>query len=155
MELQFERCERIMAPLPLVWEELDSLDHLLDKMALARYDVHPDGGRASARVILRWGPLNHAVDLEMTLVGTMRQRQIRYAFQAPRLSVRLEGAINLIPLGSSETKLDHRGAVDVQHRFAARVRGQLQEIMEDYADTIVDRVRARAENRGRAQEQLG
>jgi hypothetical protein len=116
MELQFERRERIMAPLPLVSEELDSLDRLLGKTAyLAGYHVLPGGDRASAKITLNWGPLKQIVDLDVTLLGALDHRQIRYAIEAPRLNSRLEGAIDLIPLGRSETMLDHRGAVDVEH----------------------------------------
>jgi hypothetical protein len=154
MELQLERRERIMAPLPLVWEELDSLDRLLGKTAYLADHVLPGGDRASAKITLSWGPLKQIVDLDVTLLGALDHRQIRYAIEAPRLNSRLEGAIDLIPLGRSETMLDHRGAVDVEHRLAARMRGQLEELTEQYADTIVERVKTRAENRRHAQERL-
>jgi len=51
MEIEVERRERIIAPLPLVWDEIDSLD----------------GARAAARFELTWGPLKWPLDVDVTM----------------------------------------------------------------------------------------
>jgi hypothetical protein len=60
--LVHERRERIIAPLDLVWDEIDSLD----------------GARAAARFELTWGPLKWPLDVDVTMtltaVGTSETR---------------------------------------------------------------------------------
>lgn len=62
MDIHIERRERILAPLHLVWDEIDSLD----------------GDRATARFQLTWGPLKwplHVdVSLKLTAVGESETR---------------------------------------------------------------------------------
>jgi len=54
MEIEVERRERIIAPLPLVWDEIDSLD----------------GARAAARFHLTWGPLKWPLDVDVSMTLT-------------------------------------------------------------------------------------
>jgi len=62
LEIEFERRERIIAPLDLVWDEIDSLD----------------GARGARRFELTWGPLKWPLDvdvsLKLTAVGTSETR---------------------------------------------------------------------------------
>jgi hypothetical protein len=51
MEIEVERRERIIAPLQLVWDEIDSLE----------------GARAAARFQLIWGPLRWPLDVDVSL----------------------------------------------------------------------------------------
>src|SRR2546423_14104234 len=51
MEIDVERRERIIAPLSLVWDEIDSLD----------------GARAAAKFRLTWGPLKWPLDVDISL----------------------------------------------------------------------------------------
>jgi len=51
MEIHIERRERILAPLHLVWDEIDSLD----------------GDRATAGFQLTWGPLKWPLDVDVSL----------------------------------------------------------------------------------------
>jgi len=64
MELEVERHERIMAPVQLVWEEIDSLEQILAKSPqISHYDVVPGGQRARGSTKLAWGPLKWTVDI--------------------------------------------------------------------------------------------
>ena len=155
MELQIEHCERLLAPLEFVWDEMDSLDQLLAKTVhLAGYDVLANGERALARTTLSWGPMKRTVHLDVTLLGIVAHRQIRYTIEASSLDSRLESSIDLIPLGPDETKLDYRAAVEVRHRLAAHLRGVVHEMTEEHAVGIIDRVKARSEKRRLAEERL-
>jgi hypothetical protein len=50
MEIDIERQERIIAPLQLVWEEIDSLEQILAKWPQAfTYDVVPGGQLATIK----------------------------------------------------------------------------------------------------------
>lgn len=51
LEIDIERRERIIAPLTLVWDEIDSLD----------------GERAAATFQLTWGPLNWPLDVDVSM----------------------------------------------------------------------------------------
>ena len=48
MELEVQRHERIMAPLQLVWEEMDSLEQILAKTPqISEYDLVPGGSHCT------------------------------------------------------------------------------------------------------------
>jgi hypothetical protein len=51
MEIEVERRERIIAPLHLVWEEIDLLEE----------------ARATARFQLTWGPLRWPLDVDLSI----------------------------------------------------------------------------------------
>jgi carbon monoxide dehydrogenase subunit G len=145
MELEVQRHERIMAPVQLVWEEMDSLEQILAKSPqISEYDVIPGGQTARGRTKLAWGPVKWTVDLEVKIVE----------FHGPALEVHYEATIDLVPIGEGETKLDYRGHIDVRHRMASRMRGVFNEIAEDQAHSLVHRVKVKAEQRRLAQERL-
>ena len=54
MEIDLERHERILAPLYLVWDEIDALDE----------------ERATARFELTWGPLRWPLDVDISMKVT-------------------------------------------------------------------------------------
>jgi hypothetical protein len=62
MEIEVERRERILAPIHLVWDEIEMLD----------------GARAAARFQLTWGPLKWPLDVDvamkLTAVGRSETR---------------------------------------------------------------------------------
>jgi len=151
MELQIERSERLMAPLPFVWDEMNSLDELLNKTAhLANYEVLLSGDRAHASTILAWGPIKKRLRLDVKLLGIVAERQVRYAIEAATLGSRLEASIDLIPFGPNETKLNYRAGVEVRSRHGRHRRHLLDEIAEDHVDTLIGHVKAKSEKIGRA-----
>jgi carbon monoxide dehydrogenase subunit G len=155
MELEVQRHERIMAPLPLVWEEIDSLDQILAKSPhVCEYEVVPGGQKARGKTRLAWGPVKWTVDLEVTIVEIQPRQRLTFAIAAPALEVYSEATIELASIGADETKLDYRGHLDVRHRMARHMRGLFNEIAEDQAHSLVHRVKARAEQRRLAQERL-
>jgi carbon monoxide dehydrogenase subunit G len=155
MELEVERHERIMAPVQLVWEEMDSLEQILAKSPqVSQYDVVPGGKRARASTKLAWGPLKWAVDLEAEITEMVPLQRLGYSIDGPSLEVRYEATIELVPIGEGETKLDYVGHLDVRHRMAGRMRGLFNEIAEDQAHSLVHRVKVKAEQRRLAQERL-
>ena len=155
MELEVERHERIMAPLQLVWEEMDSLEQILAKSPqVSQYDVVPGGQRARGTTKLAWGPLKWTVDIEAEVTELIPLQRLGFAIEGPSLEVRYEGLLEISPIGEGETRLDYRGHVDVQHRMASRMRGLFNEIAEDQAHSVVHRVKVKAEQRRLAQERL-
>jgi len=112
MEIEVERRERVIAPLSLVWDEIDSLG----------------GERATTTFQVVWGPLKLPLDVDVFL--------------------------KLTAVGQSETRLDCRGSLNTQHRFAARMRGTCSQIVEGHVQGVVHRVKVRAEQRRLAQERL-
>ena len=155
MELEVQRHERIMAPLQLVWEEMDSLEQILAKSPqISQYDVVPGGQRARGTTKLAWGPLKWTVDIEAEVTELIPLQRLGFAIEGPSLEVRYEGTIDLAPIGEAETKLEYRGRLDVRHRMASRMRGLFNEIAEDQAHSLVHRVKVKAEQRRLAQERL-
>jgi hypothetical protein len=68
MELEVHRQERIMAPLQLMWEEMESLEQILSKSPqISEYDVVPGGQKAHGRARLAWGPVKWTVDLDVEI----------------------------------------------------------------------------------------
>jgi carbon monoxide dehydrogenase subunit G len=155
MELEVHRQERIMAPVQLVWEEMDSLEQILAKSPqISEYEVVPGGQKARGKSKLAWGPVKWAVDVEIEILDYRPRQCITFAIEAPSLEVRFEGCIDLASMGEAETRLDYRGHLDVRHRMAGRMRGLFSEIAEDQAHSVVHRVKVKAEQRRLAQERL-
>ena len=155
MELEVQRHERIMAPVQLVWEEMDTLEQILSKSPqIAEYDVVPGGQKARGRTKLAWGPVKWTVDLEIAIVEFQPRQRLGFSIDGPSLEVRYEATIDLTSIGEGETKLDYRGHLDVRHRMASRMRGLFNEIAEDQAHSLVHRVKVKAEQRRLAQERL-
>jgi hypothetical protein len=86
MEIEIERRERIIAPLALVWDEIDALE----------------GARGAARFELTWGPLKWPLDVDVdvsmkvTAVGASETRlDCRGHLATPlRLAARMRGLCN-------------------------------------------------------------
>jgi carbon monoxide dehydrogenase subunit G len=155
MELEVHREERIMAPVQLVWEEMDSLEQILAKSPqISEYEVVPSGQTARGKTKLAWGPVKWWVDVDVEILGCQPRQSISFAIDGPSLEVHYEGAIELVPIGEAETRLDYRGHLDVRHRMASRMRGLFTEIAEDQAHSLVQRVKVKAEQRRLAQERL-
>ena len=155
MELEVQRHERIMAPLQLVWEEMDSLEQVLAKTPqISDYDVVPGGQRARGKTKLAWGPVKWTVEVEVEIVEFVPRQRIGLVIDGPSLEVRYECAVDLDPVGEAETRLDYLGHLDVRHRMASRMRGLFNEVAEDHAHSLVHRVKVKAEQRRLAQERL-
>jgi carbon monoxide dehydrogenase subunit G len=155
MELEVHRQERIMAPLQLVWEEMDSLEQILSKSPqISEYDVVPGGQKAHGRARLAWGPVKWTVDLDVEITDFQPRQRIGYSVDGPSIEVHHLATIELTPVGENETKLEYRGHLDVRHRMAARMRGLFNEIAEDQAHSLVHRVKVKSEQRRLAQERL-
>ena|SRR2546423_9084525 len=155
MELEVQRHERIMAPLQLVWEEMDSLEQILAKTPqISEYDLVPGGQKAQGKARLAWGPVKWTLDLEVEITEFAPRQRIGFSVDAPSLEVRYQVTVEVAPVGDNETKLELRGHLDVRHRMAGRMRGLFNEIAEDQAHSLVHRVKVKAEQRRLAQERL-
>jgi carbon monoxide dehydrogenase subunit G len=155
MELDVQRHERIMAPLQLAWEEIDSLEQLLAKTPqVSDFDIVPGGQKARGKARLAWGPVKWTADLEVEITDYQSPCRIGFCIDAPSLEVRLVAVVELTPVGENETKIDYRAHLDVRHRMAGRMKGLFNEIAEDHAHSLVHRAKVKAEQRRLAQERL-
>ena len=155
MEVELQRHERIMAPLQLVWEEMESLDQILAKTPqISDFEIVPGGRTARGKARLAWGPVKWAIDVEFTIVEFVPRQRMAYCVEGPSLEVHLAAAVNLAAVGENETRLDYVGNLDVQHRRAGRMRGLFNEIAEDHVHSLVHRIKVKAEQRRLAQERL-
>jgi carbon monoxide dehydrogenase subunit G len=155
MELDVQRQERILAPLQLAWEEMDSLEQILAKTPqVSGFDIVPGGQKARGKAKLAWGPVKWTSDLEVEITEFRPRQRIAFSIDAPSLEVRLDAVLELTPAGESETKIEYQGHLDVRHRMAGRMKGLFHEITEDHAHGLVHRVKIKAEQRRLAQERL-
>lgn len=154
-ELDLERQVRVSAPLRLVWEEMGSLHQVLAKAPhLSDCEVARGGQQALMRAHLSWGPFKRAVEVEARLLGIAVERQIRYVMEAGSLEARAEIAIDLIVAGDCETRLLYRSCVEAGHKTAIRMWRVFREIAEEQADSLLQRVKVRSEQRRLAHERL-
>ena len=155
MELEVHRHDRIMAPVQLVWEEMDSLEQILAKSPqISEYEVVPGGQKARGKAKLAWGPVKWTVDLEVEIAEFQPRQRIVYCIEGPSLEVNYRATVELTPVGENETKLEYLGHHDVRHKMANRMRGLFNEIAEDQAHSLVHRVKVKSEQRRLAQERL-
>ena len=155
MELDVQRHERITAPLQLVWEEMDSLEQLLSKTPqISEYDIVPGGQKARGKARLAWGPVKWNLDLDIEITEVEPRRLIGISIEGPALEVRYEATVEIAPVGENETKLDLHGHLEARSRMASRMRGLFNEILEDQAHSMVQRIKVKAEQRRLAQERL-
>lgn len=155
MELDVHRQERIMAPLQLAWEEIDSLEQILAKTPqVSEFDIVPGGQKARGKARLAWGPVKWTSDLEMEITDIQPPYRIAFSLAAPSLEVRVNAVVELTRVGENETKIEYRSHLDVRHRMANRMKGLFNEIAEDHAHSLVHRAKIKAEQRRLAQERL-
>ena len=155
MELEVQRHERITAPLQLVWEEMDTLEQFLSKTPqISEYDIIPGGQKARGRARLAWGPIKWNLDLEIEITEIEPRQRIGFSVDGPALEVHYEVTVEIAPVGENETRLDLHGRLEARSRMAARMRGLFNEILEDQAHSMVQRVKVKAEQRRLAQERL-
>lgn len=155
MELEVQRHERIMAPVQLVWEEMNSLDQILAKtLQVSEYDIVPGGQKARGKARLAWGPVKWTSELEVEITDLVFQQRLSYTIDGRSLEVRHDATVELTPVGENETRIEYRGHLDVRHRMAGRMKGLFHEVAEDHAHGLVHRVKIKAEQRRLAQERL-
>jgi hypothetical protein len=109
IEIEVERRERVIAPLDLVWDEIDSLD----------------GERATATFQVVWGPLRFPLDvdlsLKLTAVGQSETRlDCRGRLETRhRLAARMRGMCSQIVEGHVRDVI-HRVKVRAEQRRLAQ-----------------------------------
>jgi carbon monoxide dehydrogenase subunit G len=155
MELEVYRHDRVVAPIQLVWEEMDSLDQILAKSPqISEYEVVPGGQKARGKAKLAWGPVKWTLDLEVEIIEFVPRQRLSFSVDAPAMEVHYQATVELTQVSENETKLELRAHLDVRHRMANRMRGLFNEIAEDQAHSLVHRVKVKAEQRRLAQERL-
>lgn len=155
MEIDVERHERILAPVQLVWDEIDSLERILPKTPhVTSYDIVPGGRRATGTSKVAWGPIQWTIALEIAVESLQPREQIGFRVVAPSYDMSVDATIELKVVGEAETRLDYRGHVEVRHRMANRMRGMFNEMVEEHMHGLVSRVKVKAEQRRLAQERL-
>ena len=155
MELSVQRQERIIAPVHLVWDEMDSLDQILSKTPqVSDFEIIPGGKKARGVARLAWGPVKWNTDLTIEITDIVPQHRIAFCIEGPSLEIHQVTTVEIAPVGENETRLDYRGQLDVRHRMAGRMKGLFNEIAEDHAHSLINRVKIKAEQRRLAQERL-
>jgi hypothetical protein len=155
VQTEFHRSTRIVAPVPLVWEEMATLDAILAKSPqFLSYQLAPGGESAQVSANLSWGPLKYPLEGTAQVQGVEPHRQTTYVFAAPSIGLHYAGTLHIAPGGAAETALEYSGELEIEHRMAARMRGLFSEVIEDHIHGLTSRVKTRAEHRRLAEERL-
>lgn len=155
MHSEFHRNTRIVAPVPLVWQEMDSLEAILAKSPhFLTYQLSGEGERALVTAELSWGPLKCGVEGTAEIRSPQPQQQTGYVVSVPSLGLRYTATIRIAPSSPTETTLDYSADLEIGNRMAERMRGLFNELIEDHIQGLTTRVKTRAEHRRQADERL-
>jgi carbon monoxide dehydrogenase subunit G len=154
VEIDFERGTRIVAPVEVVWAEMDSLEDLLSKSPQLMSFSLLTGDRAAVRTRLTWGPLKYEVAGTMTVRQAVANQQLDYSVVVPDLGLDYSATLRLAPTGAGETSLQYAAHLEMNHRLASKLRGLFLEVVEEHIHGLVGRVKTRAEQRRLADERL-
>jgi carbon monoxide dehydrogenase subunit G len=154
VEIAFERSVRVLAPVELVWAEMNSVESILSKSPqVVDYSIL---GERDARIRskLTWGPLKYQVEGTMTVRQLTQNQLLEYAILLPELGLTYLAGMRIAPGGAHDTTLDYVAHLDLNHRLAAKLRGLFAELIEEHIHGLVGRVKTRAEQRRLADERL-
>lgn len=155
MQTDYQRNARIVAPVQLVWDEMNDLDAILTKSTqFVTYDLAADGRSARFSSNLTWGPLKYAIEGAATIEETAPRERTRYVVTVPQLGMRYGATIKIAPSSATETVLDYTGGLEIEHRLAGRMRGLFNDLIEEHIYGLTTRVKSRAEQRRLADERL-
>lgn len=152
----FQREARIRAPLHIVWQEIGSLKAILARTPKAlSHHIAEHGRSAEIRGDLRWGPIRHNLAARAGLLAVTPGQEISYRLVAPSLPAQYDAKVTVHQAGNGETQLDYHGELDLGSWTAQRLRGMINELLEEHIHELTEQVKARAERRYRADETLG
>ena len=152
----FQREARIRAPLHIVWQEIGSLKAILARTPkVLSHDIAEHGRTAKISGNLRWGPIRHNLAAKAGLLNVTPGEQISYRLVAPALSSQYDAQVTVHQAGNGETQLEYRGELDLGSWTAHRLRGMINELLEEHIHELTEQVKARSERRYRADENLG
>ena len=114
----------------------------------------PAGRRPGARPSWPGGRSSGPLDLEAQITEFNPLQRLGFTLDGPSLEVSAEPIVDSPGSGRARRSLDYRGHIDVRHRMASRMRGLFNEIAEDHAHSLIQRVKVKAEQRRLAQERL-
>jgi carbon monoxide dehydrogenase subunit G len=155
VDIDFERHERIGAPIERVWEEVGSLDEILAKSPhVSAHHMLPDGHAAELQVQLKWGPVKRTIKPVAKLVDVRPCEGLLLVIDAPTMDLHFKGTMSLDPGGEAETVLTYCTHLESAHGLSERMRPALSEMLESHVHDLVDGVKARAERHHQAAEQL-
>lgn len=155
VQSDFKRNTRIVAPVPMVWDEIASLEDILAKTPqLMNYQLAADGTSAQVEAKLSWGPIKFAVDGTAVIDESKPRECTRYVVTIPQLGLRYAGTMRITPGDAKETTLDYDGGLEIDHKLAGRMRGLFSELLEEHIHGLTMRVKTRAEQRRQADERL-
>ena len=155
MRIDFERQERIDAPVEQVWDELDSLEDILTKTPqIARHAVRADGSTADLQVVIRWGPVRRTVDAIARQADVRPFEGLALRVDAPSIDVHADGSLTIRAGGEAETALTYSMQLESGHWFSRRMRSTLTDMLEGHVHSLIDSVKARAEAHHQAEKRL-
>ena len=155
LEAEHSRSVRVRAPLPLVWDELGSLDRVMKQVPEVGYfQLEPDGRTAAISAKLAWGPLDWKFG-QVSLAESEPPHHLTWTARAPRLQLTFEGTFDLAPAAiPEETLLTYRGVLHCRHKLIGRLNGALGAFVEGHVNGVTDRLAALAAQHAEAEARL-
>lgn len=148
---------RAAAPLDTVWDELHTLERLLENVqTISSFEIEADGRHASfTGALTRWPASWRSLPGQAEITSTERPRRLGLTLTVPEVALQFVGTFELDPVAAEETNITYRGELHCEHPLAARLRHVLTGILETHMDALVTRIASRAARRTAAAHALG
>jgi hypothetical protein len=147
---------RTAAPLDAVWDELHTLERLLEHTpTVSSFEVDPGGGHASfTGSLVRWPASWRSLPGRAEIVAAEPERRLEWIVTIPDVQLRFAGTFELDPVAAEETNLTYSGVLRCDHRLASRLGRVLAVILESSMDALATRTASRAARRTAAAHAL-
>lgn len=147
----YEITLRVDAPVSAVWEEVSTLDQLLERAPeVISVEPHPDEpNRAIWKGRMVWGRMQWNVDGDARILEREEGRHLLFSSQIPTLDAHYQGIFVLAPGARDVTVLGYRGSFVCRHRFHRFMKPALTFVLKDHVETVASRVARRATQHSR------
>ena len=148
---------RAAAPIDIVWDELHTLERLLENIpTISSFEVDADGRHASfTGALTRWPASWRALPGQAEITSSEPPRRLELTLTVPEVGLHFVGTFELASVAAEETNLTYRGELRCDHPLAARLRHVLTGILETHMDALATRIASRAARRTAAAHALG
>jgi carbon monoxide dehydrogenase subunit G len=154
LERHYDRSVRVMAPLPGLYGELDSVEGIarfirqIDRIAPA------DEEHARCQGSLSIGPLSYRLNGELELERLDPPHGLRLRLHSPALRLEIEGLFEFVVSAENETTVHYAATIRSAHPLVRRMGSALTGLLEEHVDSATDLVAVRGRQYAEAQRRF-
>jgi len=156
-ETDYDLTIRTRAPVETVWDELRTLERLLENTpTVSSFSVDDDGRHASlVGGLTRWPVAWRSLAAEAEIVEVDPPHRLDWTLTVAELDLRFAGTFELTPVSAEETNLTYRGSLRCGDSPVCLLRHVLAGILEGHMEALATRLATRAARRTAAEQALG